>query len=322
MSTTSGAYRWWENYLVRYLMPSIAGAAIVNWLSESAEPSFKKLLLIDVGASGLQTPTLVLLFLYGNLFCYVASYPILGFHVTRVIDGELRELPKRLADGYTSSLLLATAVFIASLYRDKLPRVGIAVPFILVIMFVIGQLYRLRASCEKVAFHGLEEKASKIFAYTYSISKRRGEVEQLHITKQLVKDRADDQSRDTFDEENEWHERSNWHREFIDTYRHMREHGNSAFIFLLELTLAGLCFLVITASKSEGATYQLSLVGLLFAVWAIPAMFVHLLGQQIERRFSWYDRKLQAADRDATPARSSVGGNSPNGTEKWPTTST
>jgi len=30
MSNENGTYRWWENYLVRYLMPSIAGAAIVN----------------------------------------------------------------------------------------------------------------------------------------------------------------------------------------------------------------------------------------------------------------------------------------------------
>jgi hypothetical protein len=30
MSTTYGDTRWWENYAVRYLMPSVAGMAIVK----------------------------------------------------------------------------------------------------------------------------------------------------------------------------------------------------------------------------------------------------------------------------------------------------
>jgi hypothetical protein len=33
MSTTYGDTRWWENYAVRYLMPSVAGVAIVKWIS-------------------------------------------------------------------------------------------------------------------------------------------------------------------------------------------------------------------------------------------------------------------------------------------------
>ncbi len=32
MSNESGTTRWWEYYLPRYLMPSVAGVAIVNWL--------------------------------------------------------------------------------------------------------------------------------------------------------------------------------------------------------------------------------------------------------------------------------------------------
>ena len=41
--------RWWENYLVRYLMPSIAGIAIVSWLSYVAEPGFIKVLFFGLG---------------------------------------------------------------------------------------------------------------------------------------------------------------------------------------------------------------------------------------------------------------------------------
>ena len=110
MSTENGAYRWWENYLVRYLMPSIAGAAIVSWLVASGHPDIKKLLLLELGSQELQAPTLVLLFLYGNLFCYISSYPILGFHITRVIDFEQGVWHRKAWDGYLSTFALACLV--------------------------------------------------------------------------------------------------------------------------------------------------------------------------------------------------------------------
>jgi hypothetical protein len=154
MSTESGAYRWWENYLVRYLMPSIAGAAIVNWLATNADPDFKKLLLIDVGASGLQPPTLILLFLYGNLFCYVSSYPILGFHVTRVIDFERGLWRRCFWDGYVSTILLAIIVLFASIGISECNSVSRAIPFTLVLAFTCLQLYRIYLALDDVTFDG------------------------------------------------------------------------------------------------------------------------------------------------------------------------
>jgi len=32
MSNSSANTRWWENYLVRYFLPSVAGMFIVRWL--------------------------------------------------------------------------------------------------------------------------------------------------------------------------------------------------------------------------------------------------------------------------------------------------
>jgi len=72
----------------------------------------------------------------------------------------------------------------------------------------------------------------------------------------------------------------------------MREHGNSAFIFVLELILAAFCFCLLKAFSQESAEFKISAIGVLLSIWALPAMFVHFLGQHIERRFSWYDRRL------------------------------
>ena len=38
-----GAKRWWEDYLVRYLMTSIAGVAIVIWLAARGGSTFSEL---------------------------------------------------------------------------------------------------------------------------------------------------------------------------------------------------------------------------------------------------------------------------------------
>jgi hypothetical protein len=88
----------------------------------------------------------------------------------------------------------------------------------------------------------------------------------------------------------------------MDTYRHLREHGNSAFIFLLELGLAALVYSLI-AKSDKSAPEQLGVIAVFLAIWAVPAVFVHLIGQHLERRFSHYDRRLQ---RDLAPPGSSA----------------
>jgi hypothetical protein len=84
-----------------------------------------------------------------------------------------------------------------------------------------------------------------------------------------------------------------WRREFMDTYRHLREHGNSAFIFILELGLAALVFSVIAKPNQTGAA-EVAAIGILFGIWAVPSVLVHLLAQHLERRFSRYDQKLRS----------------------------
>ena len=90
--------------------------------------------------------------------------------------------------------------------------------------------------------------------------------------------------------------RDAWRQEYMDTYRHLREHGNSAFIFILEIALASLAFCMIT-KPGQLPVQQLGAIGTLFVVWALPSAFVHLLGQHLERRFSHFDRRVSGAAR-------------------------
>lgn len=284
MSAESGATRWWENYLVRYFMPSIAGAIIVNWLLGTDGALRTLLLLSDFSkAKDIDSTSLVLLFLYGNLFCYVASYPILGFHVTRVVS--LSDQTSRfLANEYLITLLAAAvAIVCAVLPLDADHSMMAALG--LVAAFALLQGLRMIEVTRPVKISGLSGPVQMIYAYYFSLAKRRGIGEELKKTSVA--------SSSPHGSTSNMEVRSIWRKEFVESYRHMREHGNSAFIFLLELTLAAICSLVLAAFHSFGPKEQLAALGVLLGLWSVPAMFIHHLGQEIERRFSWYEKSVK-----------------------------
>lgn len=294
MSIGSVTTRWWEGYLVRYFMPSIAGVAIVIWLTSVAGDDFRNLLLIPKKIADLDGPRLILLFLYGNLFCYIASYPILAFHVTRFLDfTKDHQWPNHWwADGYIWSLFLGIVVAFGTISMAVDSHTAFWLAYFLVIIFVVMQLLRiLYALRQRIMFRGLEEKTSPIYGYAYSLARRRRSLVDE------IEESIESTGSDTKEDIPETGSRltSMWQTEFIDTYRHMREHGNSAFIFFLELLLAALVYAIV-AVPGKTALYQLSAIGVLFALWAIPAFFVHMLGQHLERRFSQYDRSLTESD--------------------------
>jgi hypothetical protein len=277
MSTESGTTRWWENYLPRYLMPSIAGAAIVNWLCSYGGDGLRSLLALPSSGRPLDAASLTLLFLYGNLFCYIASYPVLVFHATRAIDFSNGRWPAHpLVDGYITTVALIACVF----WFHRIPPECRYWPAFLTSFVVAAvQLRRLWVTFfYRFTVKGHKDPVSTAYFYTYELTHRRGIP-------------AEETEED--DEEGTIVTKKNlWRQEFMDTYRHLREHGNSAFIFLLELALAALAYCVIT-KPGQSSTHQLGAIGLLFAVWATPSVFVHLLAQHLERRFSRYDVRLR-----------------------------
>jgi hypothetical protein len=125
MSTGYGTTRWWEYYAVRYLMPSVAGVAIVKWLCSHGGNKLLPLLSLPLAGERIDSASLILLFLYGNLFCYVASYPILVFHATRVLDFAKDQWVWNISNGYVATAVLAALAFFSTL--APLPcRYGIA----------------------------------------------------------------------------------------------------------------------------------------------------------------------------------------------------
>ncbi|MGA9799389.1 MAG: hypothetical protein WBQ68_10290 [Terriglobales bacterium] len=289
MSADSGTTRWWEYYLPRYLMPSVAGVAIVNWLCSYGGDGLRSLLSLPLAGKALDTSSLILLFLYGNLFCYIASYPVLVFHATRVMDfpkGKWRAPRRPVDDGYIITVVFMVGAFFFHLVPPQW-RYWLAFPTSLIIAAVqLRRLWIVASHRFDVRRHG--DLVSPAYFYSYVLAHRRGlpVLEEVRETAgptdstPAKPEYLPEEDEEEKEEIKTTRSRTNlWRKEFMDTYRHLREHGNSAFIFLLEVVLAALTFCVIT-KPGQSSEHQLAATGLLFAIWATPSVFVHLLAQQ------------------------------------------
>ena len=288
MTKELGTNRWWEYYLVRYLMPSIAGVVIVSWLCSYAGSKLSELLFLPVAVKPIETPSLVMLFIYGNLFCYVASYPVLVFHVTRVRDFSDGKWPaKPFSDGYIATFaLLGVAIF---LFHWDSPESRYWLALLVTFIFAAVQFRRLLVmTVDSTDQKSFTTAVSRAFWYSYALARRRGDYKVSEIQGPVSTIDPDEDERVTTRRQIEWRP------EFVATYRHLREHGNSAFIFVLELTLAALAYCTVT-KPGQSSAQQVGAIGLLFAIWASPAVLVHLLGQHLERRFSRFDERVALA---------------------------
>ena len=82
-------------------------------------------------------------------------------------------------------------------------------------------------------------------------------------------------------------ERREKHPDFVESYRHMREHGNAVSIVVLELLLAFILWSLRPVASPVGEKAVLvGRAGLILAVWLTPAALVWLLSSSLERYLS------------------------------------
>lgn len=255
-------------------MPSIAGIAIVSWFC-AIDPKLKEILFFGLKESALDTGALVLLVLYGNLFCYVSSYPILVFHSTRSIDFKGYQWRPCITDGYIATALLLILCVGSGIFFHGVTR--IATICLLVVIYSGLQVVRIYRSLKPVSIPGWKTRTYLQYFFLVSLSKRRG---RLPIKTTTTNE--DEDVSETTEEQNKWRQ------EIVDSYKHMREHGNSAFIFALEITLATICYATIFSLDENGFT-ELAILAAIFVLWSFPAVLVHFLGQHIERRYAKSD---------------------------------
>lgn len=253
----SGGGRYWESYLIRYFAGTLVGSIAVLSLIYEA-PIFRRLDLPArvadalAAASGVENivSLLVLFTALGFAFSYIASAPAYTLHLYRcfLIKGKSRQ-SKWSDEARLIFLLFGAIIFTSFLFTVLWPRslaATIAAWILLAIIVVVGLL-----------------------PFFWSMP------DQSHITKfySWLSGRRAVGSRSPKENDQSVAERAASTREFMESYRHLREHGNAYLIVILNILLA--CVL------SVAPTIQF--VALIICFWTLPAAMGWFVATKLER---------------------------------------
>ncbi len=277
MAVNSGSNRWWENYLVRYFLPSLAGMVFVRMLFEHFPTKLFMLgtIFLIKEPKDFGTAHLILWVFAGTLYCYCSSYPCLVFHATRVLDFKRRSALTVGVSKYLSPHVVSVIFAIgAYIVLFNLPNFNGCASYAVLIGAIIFSAYQIYRICrclsiqDKFQFRKGYKKTSIIYAYLAKLANRRSIV---------LKEKDSDS----------WEKvTTNWSQDIMDSYKHLREHGNTAFIFLLEITLYPIVVILL-----ESPEYMNWVIPAFVIIWVFPSVLTHWLGQHIERRFSLFNDK-------------------------------
>jgi hypothetical protein len=244
----SESSRWWEFYAVRYAMGTVVGAIVFFFLC-LANPVLKPLLFgTDTGT--LDGTRLTLLAGYGLAYCYIASAPILVFHIGRY----LLEVRKTTRTSWWRMLnilavpLASTAFFYFVVVPGNPKREFFTAVCALTTLLLWPQYLVIGVTLFK---------SKELYVFYQKLANKRSKATG-GIT---------------------------------DSYKHMREHGNSFAIVLLEVMLALILYAVgslwspavlVAGGKDAFVLPYLAVV----LLWVVPAALVWMVGTLFEREFS------------------------------------
>lgn len=244
---------WWEFYFVRYFVGTVTGMGLVAFLNFDADsPLQGKILPNLTDISKLDFAHSIVLGAIGLAFCYIASAPILTLHALRGVftakwnDPTIKNTYIKV--GYAEILtllvvvglsLMAVHFFITSFPNKNNPSLAI------LSLSGVAAIFGLQAFLFIVSL--LSEK-NYIFEYYKSLATSRAKKK----------------------------DETNKHSEYIESYKHLREHGNAFFILLMEIIFT----LAIYAIENPAHAI------IILLLWISPACFVWFLGTYLELSIS------------------------------------
>lgn len=326
--------RWWENYLVRYLVPSIVGMFILIILNKMTDNSIQNILTSfysNKGDTKLTNSILIVWFLLGTGFCYVASYPILALHVVARFSYEGKEENEEKAKeakeeevrSFGAMLILISAPIISSIsifilnfifiyfthtdinFKFYIPTIIIPLTSLLILSIVF--LYLKTKNTERLPFlhnniNDLIIPTSAVLATLlllcispypknlsiWIISSSVAFILSLVITilYKVVNDKILMNFSSYYYANLERRYSTKESKEVVDSYKHLREHGNTALIIILEIILAICLYLplkFIHLQKNELESLiiiTITIIGLI--LWILPACLIYFFGHAIE----------------------------------------
>lgn len=278
----SSGSRWWEFYFVRYALGTLFGALLIQGMA-SADKRIAEFLFFSNSSATTQevasVPLLGLpvLFAYGLAFCYISSIPILTFHAARTAlwrthkNDKYEVIFSRLTRIYTQGKkveknLLSLIIMLLVLWPLTSGTIIAFQTFESGLISNSFVTYLLVITCLLV----LTSQFAAVALLAFGRQKIYGNL------KRLSKARENNENKGGF----------------IDTYRHLREHGNSVAILVLEAILGASLIGIIShfSGHPEIENELRSMAASCFALlilWVTPGASVWFLAGWIESKFAF-----------------------------------
>ncbi len=232
----SSSDRWWEFYFVRYFVGSVIGGAIVFYLNSKAGSAFTGAIIPKVHDVSKLDAHLVSML--GAIGLAFCYIASAPVLVLHATRGAfLTAKTKAFSLSLVSAIVLAIALSALAYWRLENLNTQIFLAVVLLSLVLCFQLVPL--------YFALRSEGAATHAYYKTLTKAR--------------------SNPAADA-----------KEYVESYKHLREHGNAFFIVFFEVALG---FLLWAAPRGNYAILVLFL-------WIIPAMFVWFVGSILEYRYS------------------------------------
>lgn len=228
--------RWWEFYFVRYFVGSVIGGAIVFYLNSKAGSALTGAIIPNVDDISKLDAHLVLMLAAMGL-----AFCYLASAPVLVLHATRSVFLTANTKTFGRSLLyaFALALVLSTLvyWRLENPDVGIFFAVLLLSLVLCFQLVPI--------YFALQAEGDITHAYYKTLTKARS-----NPTTDAI--------------------------EYVESYKHLREHGNAFFIVFFEVVLG---FLLWAVPQGNYAILVLFL-------WIIPAVLVWFVGSILEYRYS------------------------------------
>jgi hypothetical protein len=245
--------RWWDYYYVRYFVGTIYAIPLIYILEQQFPQASDWISNRWIGSTVLVTA--------GLAYCYLASAPILVMHAVRTHVVWPAKSSRVVAVGLIGAIaiLLGTAsimVFFPAWFGGR-KEMLLAIPATLVVVLEIFGL-----SCVDLLGppKNAANNAANNAAYD-SVGARYRELAKARTNRRPYTAT----------------------REYVESYKHLREHGNAMGIVLLETVLA---LALWSAVRQCGCQWDKAMMTgfLLLAAWVTPAIYAWFVGTWLEAK--------------------------------------
>jgi hypothetical protein len=260
--------RWWEFYFVRYAIGTLTGALLVNQASRLS-PELAKIVFFQIDLQKEVYAGTSLLLGYGLLFCYIASIPILVWHSARFVAPKAANLiPSRFLTKFGAGMSGLRLGFASGL---------VAIAGLLLLQALLF-LWKNSAEQDFLIKLGILSGLAVLWFEWGALIWLLFNMERAYQSlRSLAEARYRNQNKGGM----------------IDSYRHLREHGNSILIVLLELILGGILLGMLHVVETDPAiaesikikTYAAYSIPIL-VLWMVPGAAMWFVAASFEKRFS------------------------------------